>query len=55
MRDQHLQVQTLHEAGLTYEQIRKQLNLTLRQVQYAVTHPITPKKTQRQAIYSTTR
>ncbi|KAF7510070.1 hypothetical protein GJ744_007174 [Endocarpon pusillum] len=39
--DQRLRVQTLHEAGLTYEQIHKQLDLT-RQVQYAITYLVTP-------------
>jgi sulfur carrier protein ThiS len=43
-RDQRLRVQTLREAGFTYEQIYKQLGLTLRQVQYAVNNPVIPKK-----------
>ena len=43
-RDQRLQVQTLHDIGFTYTQIRKRLGLTLRQIQYAVRHRLTPKK-----------
>jgi transposase len=43
-RDQRLQAQTFHDAGLTYAQIRAPLGLTLRQVQYAVSHRLTPKK-----------
>jgi hypothetical protein len=43
-RDQRLQVQTLHDTGFTYTQIRERLGLTLRQVQYAVRHRVTPKK-----------
>jgi hypothetical protein len=31
-RDQRLQVQTLHDTGFTYTQIRERLGLTLRQV-----------------------
>jgi Homeodomain-like domain len=42
-RDQRLQAQTLHDVGLTYTQIHEQLGLTLRQVQYAISHRITPK------------
>lgn len=37
-RDQRLPVQTLHAVGLSYSQI-SHLNLTLRQVQWAVRHP----------------
>ena len=43
-RDQRLQIQTLHDVGLSYTQIQKQLGLTLRQIQYAARHRITPKK-----------
>jgi hypothetical protein len=43
-RDQRLQAQTLYDTGLTYAQIRTQLGLTFRQVQYAVSHRLTPKK-----------
>lgn len=43
-RDQRLQVQTLHDVGFTYTQIREKLGLTLRQIQYAVQHRLTPKK-----------
>jgi hypothetical protein len=40
-RDQRLQAQTLYDAGLTYTQIRTQLGLTLRKIQYAVSHRLT--------------
>jgi hypothetical protein len=43
-RDQRLQAQTLHDFGLTYTHIHEQLGLTLRQIQYAISHRITPKK-----------
>ena len=43
-RDQRLQAQTLHDIGLTYTQIRAQLGLTLRQIQYALHHRVTPQK-----------
>jgi transposase len=44
-RDQRLQIQTLHTAGLTYSQIQGQLgDVTLHQIAYAIQHPITPKK-----------
>lgn len=43
-RDQRLQIQTLHDAGLKYGQIREQLGFTFRQIQYALSHRITPKK-----------
>jgi hypothetical protein len=43
-RDQRLQVQTLHDVGFTYSQISNQLSLSLRQVRYALSHRITPKK-----------
>jgi transposase len=43
-RDQRLRAQTLHDFGLTYTQIHEQLGLTLRQIQYAISHRITPKK-----------
>jgi hypothetical protein len=46
-RDQRLQAQTLHNAGLTYTQIRTQLSLTLRQIQYAVSHRLIFKKRHR--------
>lgn len=43
-RDDRIRITTLRDAGLTYEQISKQLGLTAHQVQYAVKQPITPKK-----------
>jgi hypothetical protein len=44
-RDQRLQIQTLHDAGLTYEQIRKHISdVSLHQIGYAVANRITPKK-----------
>lgn len=43
-RDQRLQAQTLRAADFTYAQIREQTGLTLHQVQYAITHPLTPQK-----------
>jgi transposase len=43
-RDQRLQAQTLHDIGLLYTQIRDHLGLTLRQIQYAICHRLTPKK-----------
>jgi len=43
-RDQRLQAQTLHDIGLTYTQIRAHLGLTLRQIQYAIHHQLTPQK-----------
>ena len=45
-RDERLRVQTLYfDAGWTREQIALQLNLTLRQVKYAIVHRVTPQKT----------
>jgi hypothetical protein len=43
-RDQRLQAHTLHDFGLTYTLIHEQLGLTLRQIQYAISHQISPKK-----------
>ncbi|EED12565.1 conserved hypothetical protein [Talaromyces stipitatus ATCC 10500] len=44
-RDDRIRVQTLREAGFTYEQIAKQLNITQNQVQYACqSSQVTPKK-----------
>ncbi|EED14254.1 conserved hypothetical protein [Talaromyces stipitatus ATCC 10500] len=44
-RDDHIRVQTLREAGFTYEQIAKQLNITQNKVQYACqSSQVTPKK-----------
>ena len=43
-RDQRLQAQTLHESGIKYQEIAAQTGLTLRQVQYAITHTVTPTK-----------
>jgi transposase len=43
-RDQRLQIQTLRDIGLTYRQIHEQLGLTHRQIRYAISHRVTPKK-----------
>ena len=43
-RDQRLQVQTLRDHGLTYTAITKELGITLRQVQWACSHQVTPKR-----------
>ena len=45
-RDDRLRIQTLYyNAGFTPDQIVLQLHhLTLRQVEYALSHPLTPKK-----------
>jgi hypothetical protein len=43
-RDERIQVQTLHDFGLTYSQIRNHLGLSLRQIQHAVHYQLTPKK-----------
>jgi hypothetical protein len=44
-RDTQLQVQTLFfHTGFTKEEICLQLNLTLRQVKYALAHRVTPQK-----------
>jgi hypothetical protein len=44
-RDQRLRIHTLyHDAGWTQDQTALQLNLTRRQVGYALTHRITPQK-----------
>src|SRR4030081_2056083 len=42
-RDDRIRVQTLHDYGLTNLQISRQLGCTLRQVQYAVNHRLTPQ------------
>ena len=47
-RDQRLQCQTLYfEAGWTQDDIALQLNLTLGQVKYALSHRLTPQKQSR--------
>jgi hypothetical protein len=44
-RDQRIQVQTLHEFGhQRYSEIASNIGCTINQVQYAVTHRITPQK-----------
>ena len=44
-RDDRLRINTLYyHAGFTVSQIALQLNLTLRQIDYALSHPTTPKK-----------
>ena len=43
-RDTRLKVQTLAGVGWKYEAIAKELDLTLRQVQYAVNYPPTSLK-----------
>ena len=43
-RDQRRDVHTLRAAGLSNAAIAAQLQLTDNQVQYAATHPATPKK-----------
>ena len=43
-RDQRLQAQALHKAGLKYGEIAAETGLTTRQVRYAVTHGSTPTK-----------
>jgi DNA-binding transcriptional MerR regulator len=43
-RDQRLQIQTLRDAGFTYNQIREQIDITLNQIQYALQYRITPQK-----------
>ena len=44
-RDDRLRVQTLFfYAGFSKDEIALQLNLTLRQVKYAIAHRVTPKK-----------
>ena len=43
-RDQRRDVQILHSNGFQATKIAKQLNLTPRQVRYAIQHPPTPKK-----------
>src|SRR5436190_22452943 len=42
-RDDRIRIQTLRDYGLTYNQISHQLGFTLRQVQYAVNHHLTPQ------------
>jgi transposase len=44
-RDQRLQAQTLHNIGMPCRRICEQLNISLRQVRYAISHRITPQKT----------
>ncbi|KAF7507444.1 hypothetical protein GJ744_010375 [Endocarpon pusillum] len=43
-RDQRLQAQTLHAAGLKYQEIAVQTGLTLYQIHYALRHPATLTK-----------
>jgi transposase len=43
-RSQRIRVHTLRDINWTYEQIAKQLDITQRQVQWAVNHPQTPSK-----------
>ena len=44
-RDDRIRIQTLREAGLTYQQISQQLHINYRQVQYACqASQVTPKK-----------
>ena len=44
-RDQRLQIQTLYDAGHTYDEIHQQLsNLTRPQIKYAIRNRLTPKK-----------
>ena len=43
-RDQRLMIHTLYKAGHTQRWIADHLNFTLRQVQYVLTVPVTPKK-----------
>jgi Transposase len=43
-RDQRLQAQTLHNISIPCSRISEQLNLTLRQVRYAINYQIMPKK-----------
>ena len=43
-RDQRRDVQILHSNNFGITQIARQLNLTPRQVRYAIQHPPTPKK-----------
>ena len=43
-RDTRIKVQTLRDIGWKYQAIATELDLTLRQVQYAVNHPLTPAK-----------
>jgi hypothetical protein len=42
-RDQRLQVQTLRDAGLTYNEIHQQLDLMFCQIQHAISHRVTLK------------
>lgn len=42
-RDERIQAQILHQAGHTYIQIAKQLDITVYHVQYACTHQATPQ------------
>ena len=46
-RDQRLQVQTLASLGLKYAEIAEELGITIRQVQYANTHRLTPQRRKR--------
>ncbi|KAF1828642.1 hypothetical protein BDW02DRAFT_484505, partial [Decorospora gaudefroyi] len=53
-RDQRLMVHTLYNAGHTQKWISTHLNFTLRQVQYVLTVPVTPKsRTGRPSLLST--
>ena len=46
-RDQRLRVQTLRDAGFTYQQINQELGYTHRAIQWACTHRTTPQKRRR--------
>jgi transposase len=43
-RDQRLQIQALHTAGLKQQEIEHQLRISRNQVRYAIKHPATPSK-----------
>ena len=43
-RDDRIRIATLRNEGFTYKEISQRLNYTQRQVQYAIQHPLTPKK-----------
>jgi transposase len=53
-RDQRLKARTLHDLGWSYQAISKELDLTIRQVQTAVTnsHPTPEKRKERPSILS---
>ncbi|KAF7510769.1 hypothetical protein GJ744_005869 [Endocarpon pusillum] len=43
-RDQRLQAQSLHVAGVKYQEIAVQTGLTFHQIHYALKHPAIPTK-----------